>query len=228
MWHQFDSAQTCTNAMVTDIRFLLEKSLIEKNQAVLAVSGGRSPILLFQALSTQNIDWKKVHVILVDERYVEPDHPDSNERLVREHLLQNHASRAGFTGLAHQTTSLTGDVKQANQQLPDADIAVLGMGDDGHTASLFAHAPQLDRALALNGPDRPRYTQISPPDAPHERISMTLASLQRAGCLMLAIQGVAKRDVFERASLRPSADYPISFLTAKSWSGARLQVYWHP
>lgn len=228
MWHQFDSAQSSTNAMVADIRFLLEKSLIEKNRAVLAVSGGRSPVLLFQTLSTQDIDWEKAHVILVDERYVEPTHPDSNERLVREHLLQNHAASAEFTGLAHQTDSLEGDVEQANQVLPDADVIVLGMGDDGHTASLFAHAPQLERALALAGPDQPRYTQISPPDAPHERISMTLASLQRAGCLMLAIQGTAKRDVFERALLRRSADYPISFLTARSWPGARLQVYWNP
>lgn len=228
MWHQFDNAQTWTNAMVTDIRFLLEKSLIEKNQAVLAVSGGRSPIPLFQALSTQDIDWGKIHVILVDERYVEADHSNSNERLVRKHLLQNHASKAKFTGLAHQTSSLSGDVKQANKTLPDADIIILGMGEDGHTASLFAHAPQLERALALNDPNSPRYIQISPQAAPYERISLTLASLQRASCLMLAIQGPTKRDIFERALLRPSTDYPISLLTAKSWSGARLQVYWYP
>lgn len=228
MWHQFDNAQACTNAMVTDIRFLLEKALIEKNQAVLAVSGGRSPVHLFQALSTQDIEWGKIHVILVDERYVKPDHPDSNERLVRENLLQNRASKARFTGLAHQTESLSDDVKLANEHLPDADIVILGMGDDGHTASLFAHAPQLAEALAPNAPDRPRYVHISPSTAPHERISLTLASLQRAGCLILQIRGATKRDVLERASLRASTDYPISYLFAKSWPGAHLQIYWYP
>lgn len=227
MWHQFDSAQTCANALVTDIRFLLEKTLIEKDHAVLAVSGGRSPILLFDVLSTQDIEWEKIHIILVDERYVEPDHDDSNERLVREHLLQNHAANARFTGLAYQTDSLSSDVQKANNELPDADILILGMGDDGHIASLFPHAPQLQQALNIDT-DSPRYMHISPPEAPHERISMTLTAMHRTDCLMLEISGADRRDMIERASLRVSADSPISYLLAKKWSGARLQTYWRP
>lgn len=227
MWHQFDNAQTCANALVTDIRFLLEKTLIEKNHAVLAVSGGRSPLLLFQALSTQNLDWEKIHIILVDERYVEPDHEDSNERLVREHLLQNHAAKAQFTGLVYQTDTLSGDVNKANEHLPDADIIVLGMGDDGHIASLFPYAPQLRQALQVKT-DGPRYTAISPPAASHERISMTLSAMHRADCLVLEIGGATRRDMIERASLRVSDDSPASYLLAKNWSGAPLQIYWHP
>lgn len=227
MWHQFDNAQACADALVTDIRFLLEKTLIQKNHAVLAVSGGRSPVLLFQKLSTQDIAWENVHIILVDERYIEPDHDDSNEHLVRQHLLQNHAARATFTGLAYQTDSLKNDVQQANTQLPDADIVVLGMGEDGHIASLFPHAPQLTAAMNV-GRDCPRYTHISPPNAPYERISMTLAALHRADCLMLEIAGAGRRHIFERASVHAGSDYPISHVLATTWSGARLQVYWHP
>lgn len=227
MWHQFDHAQACANALATDIRFLLEKTLIEKNHAVLAVSGGRSPILLFQALSTQDIDWENIHIILVDERYVQPDHPDSNEALVRQHLLQNHAAKATFTGLAFQTDSLANDVAHANCQLPEADIVLLGMGDDGHIASLFPYAPQLKQALSPMT-DSPRYAHISPPHARHERISMTLAGLYRADCLLLEIGGATRRDIFERASLRVSSDYAISHLLAKTWAGAPLQVYWYP
>lgn len=227
MWHQFDNAQACTDALVTDIRFLLEKTLIQKNHAVLAVSGGRSPILLFQKLSTQDIAWENVHIILVDERYIETDHDDSNERLVRQHLLQNHAARATFTGLAYQTDSLKSDVLQANTQLPDADIVILGMGEDGHIASLFPHASQLAAALKV-GPDCPRYIHVSPPNAPYERISMTLAALHRADCLMLEMAGAARRHIFERASVHVSADYAISHLLATTWSGPRLQVYWNP
>lgn len=227
MWHQFDNAQTCADALVTDIRFLLEKTLIEKNEAVLAVSGGRSPILLFKALSRQKLEWEKVHVILVDERYVEPDHEDSNERLVRDHLLQNHAAKAKFTGLAYQTASLSGDVKNANEHLPDPDIIILGMGDDGHIASLFPYAPQLPHALNVKD-DSPRYSTISPPSAQHERISMTLAAMRRADCLVIQISGATQRDMIERASLRVSTDSPVSYLLAKNWSGAPLQIYWHP
>lgn len=228
MWHQFDSAQTCADALAEDIRFFLEKTLASKNHAVLAVSGGRSPIPLFKALSQHNISWDNVHVILVDERYVKPDHDDSNERLVRTHLLQNHAAKARFTGLAYQTESLQDDVRHANQELPPADIIVLGMGDDGHIASLFPHAPQLAQALVTKPGNNPSYTHISPPGAPHERISMTLAGMQKADCLILEINGATKRDVFGRAALRANADYPVSALLNKSWRGAPLQVYWHP
>lgn len=227
MWHQFDNAQSCADALVTDIRFLLEKTLIEKNHAVLAVSGGRSPILLFQALSTQDLEWEKIHIILVDERHVKPDHEDSNERLVREHLLQNHASKAQFTGLAYKTDNLSDDVKKANENLPDADIIVLGMGDDGHIASLFPHAPELPQALDIKA-DSPCYTAVSPPTTPYERISMTLAAMHRADCLVIEIGGAVRRDMIERASLRVSDDSPVSHVLAKNWSGAPLQIYWHP
>lgn len=227
MWHQFDNAQSSADALVTDIRFLLEKALIQKNRAVLAVSGGRSPIPLFQKLSTQDIAWENVHVILVDERYVRPDHEDSNEHLVRQHLLQNHAARAPFTGLAYQTDSLEKDVQKANTQLPDADIIILGMGDDGHIASLFPFAPQLRSAMET-GFDQPRYIHVTPLNAPYERISMTFAALHRAECLMLEIGGAARRHIFERASVHVSSDSPISQILATSWTGPLLQVYWHP
>lgn len=227
MWHQFDNAQACADALAADIRFMLEKTLIEKNHAVLAVSGGRSPVLLFQKLSIQDIAWENIHIILVDERYIEPDHDDSNEHLVRTHLLKNQAAKARFTGLAYQTDTLKNDVQQANAQLPDPDIAILGMGEDGHIASLFPYAPQLPSALKT-GPNEPRYTRISPPNAPYERISMTLAALHRADCLILEIAGPGRRHIFESASLRVSADAPISHVLTKNWSGARLQVYWHP
>lgn len=230
MWHQFDNAKTCAQALATDIGFLLEKSIIEKDQAVLAVSGGRSPIPVFQELSKRDLDWSKVHIILVDERYVPVDHDDSNEKLVRQYLLQGPAARAHFTGLAHQTSSLDGDVDKANTQLPDADIVLLGMGDDGHMASLFAHAPEFAQAIKTtsNGTAAPRYARISPPRAPHDRISMTLAALQRAGCLFLEIAGTTRRDVYERAAMQNSPDYPISYVLDKNWPGARVQTYWHP
>lgn len=228
MWHQFDNAEACARALTTDIRFLLEKTIIEKKQAVLAVSGGRSPIPIFTTLSKQNIDWTRVHIILVDERYVRPDHEDSNERLVRQYLLQDHAARARFTGLAYQTDTLDGDVDKANAELPDADIILLGMGDDGHIASLFAHANEFDQAMHISTDHQPRYAKISPPSAPHERISMTLAALQRADCLLLEIAGTTRRDVFERAAMQNSPDYPISYLLDSDWGGARVQTYWHP
>lgn len=227
MWHQFDDAQSATAALVADIRFMLEKMIIEKDHAVMAVSGGASPIPLFEALSEVDIEWHKIQIILVDERYVDPQDPDSNEGLVRRHLLRHHAAKAEFTGLVQQGKSLDEDVRLANK-LPVPDLVILGMGEDGHMASLFPHAGQLTQALDTHGEAAARYTRLTPPKAPHERISMTLSALQQADCLILEIQGATKREVLERASLRVSDDYPISHLLGKSWTGARLQIYWHP
>lgn len=228
MWHQFDNARTCAEALATDICFLLEKAIIEKGQAVLAVSGGRSPVPVFKELSSRDINWEHVHIILVDERHVPPEHEDSNENLVRQHLLQDHAARASFTGLAFQTDSLQGDVDKANAELPDADIALLGMGADGHIASLFAHAPEYRQATDPRANGNDRYIAIRPKRAPHDRISMTLNALQRAGCLLLEISGTTRRDVFERAAMGNSPDYPVGHLLDRTWSGPRVQTYWYP
>src|SRR3546814_9965188 len=100
MWHEFNSNHEYIQAMVRDISAALRQSIAATDRAGLAVSGGRSPVPLFAALSATALPWAKVHITLVDERYVAPDHPDSNEHLVRTHLLKNLAAAATFTGLA--------------------------------------------------------------------------------------------------------------------------------
>src|SRR5690625_500926 len=122
MWHQFDNARTCAEALATDICFLLEKAIIEKGQAVLAVSGGRSPVPVFKELSSRDINWEHVHIILVDERHVPPEHEDSNENLVRQHLLQDHAARASFTRPACQTERMQRAVAHPNTAQPTAAV----------------------------------------------------------------------------------------------------------
>ncbi|MGB3290172.1 MAG: 6-phosphogluconolactonase [Burkholderiaceae bacterium] len=222
-WHEFDSGADAVRAMARDISAVLRQEIATTGSAGLAVSGGHSPLPLFETLSAMRLPWKDVRITLVDERHVAPDHPDSNELLVRTHLLKNQASAAAFTGLAGRGLDLRDDVARANRETDGITLAVLGMGEDGHTASLFPGAPQLERALDPDQADR--YIAITPPSAPHERISMTLAALLQTRRIMLAVAGPAKRAVFDQACRQATPAMPVSYVIAQT--GVPFDVYWN-
>lgn len=224
MWHEFTSSADCVDAMVRDIGKQLQREVNETGTATLAVSGGRSPIPLFQALAQTELPWRQITVALVDERHVPLDHPDSNEKLVRSYLLQNKAAQAKFAGLVSDPDDIAASVSQANTQRNDLTMVILGMGDDGHTASLFPEAPQLAQGLA---PDQvKRYLHMTPGTAAHERISMTLAAMLGSKRIVLAIAGEHKRRVYEEAAQQVTRTLPISYVIAQK--GVPLDVYWHP
>lgn len=222
--HEYQTPQAYVQALIQVIATTLGRAIEQDGRAALAVSGGRSPIPVFDALSKVDLPWEAVHIMLVDERFVPPDHPDSNERLVRDHLLRNKAAAARFTGLVSQANDIQASVRQANTLDDRITLALLGMGDDGHTASLFPGAKQLAAGLAPDA--NQRYLHVTPPQAPHERISMTLATLLSSERLILAISGQDKRHVLNCAAQGTNAELPISYVLNQS--GVLLDVYWHP
>lgn len=224
MWHCYPDPDECVTALVSHISTQLQQAIVAEGRAGLAVSGGKSPIALFQRLSQAPLPWEHVHITLVDERFVAPAHQDSNENLVRRHLLINQASAARFTGLATGSQDIDHAVALANQQSHAITVLILGMGDDGHTASLFAQAPQLPAALDMTTPWR--FMHISPPAAAHERISMTLAAILQAKVLLLPIAGDHKRDVCLQAKLQATPSLPVSYVLAQT--GVPVHVYWNP
>lgn len=224
MWHEHSGLDPCIGALAQDITRQIQAHLQQAEVCSVALCGGRSPIPLFQRLAQADLEWSRVRLRLVDERYVPPDHPDSNERLVREHLLVGKAAAADFRGLYVPGASIDVAVDQANA---DADgqpfhLAVLGMGDDGHTASLFPGAAQLESALAR---EAACYLHVTPPEASHERITMSLAALFSTQRLLLYISGTQKRRVFETADQGATRRLPISYLLAEP--GVSLDVHWH-
>jgi 6-phosphogluconolactonase len=224
MWNCYPDSDECVAALVRHIAAQLQQAVADEGRAGLAVSGGKSPIALFQRLSQTPLPWEHIHVTLVDERFVPPDHPDSNESLVRRHLLINQASAASFTGLATDPHNIDRAVAVANQQAHAITVLILGMGDDGHTASLFPGAPQLSAVLDTNTPWR--FMHISPPAAAHERISMTLAAILQAKQIILPIAGDHKRDVCLRAEQQATPSLPVSYVLAQT--GVPVHVYWNP
>ncbi|NYT63835.1 6-phosphogluconolactonase [Alcaligenaceae bacterium] len=223
MWHAFNTQEAYLTGLVNKVSTTLRQAIAMQGSAGLAVSGGKSPIPMFQHLSQADLPWEKIHISLVDERLVAPDSPDSNEYLVRQHLLVNRASQATFTGLVSDPGNIEHCVEQANKQSRVINLALLGMGDDGHTASLFPGAPQLPLALSAKQPQR--YLHISPPTAPYERISMTLSAILKVQHIVLAIAGDHKRLVFKQAAQLATPALPVSYLITQT--GTPFDTYWH-
>ncbi|SUX29542.1 6-phosphogluconolactonase [Chromobacterium vaccinii] len=221
-WLEFPDAAQQTDALANSIAARLAAAIESRGQAALAVSGGKSPIPLFKLLSEMAIDWARVTVTLVDERFVAPDHADSNGALVREHLLQGRAATARFLPLVRAVANIDAEVAADNRDFIAPDVAILGMGEDGHTASLFPGAPEL--AAGLDPANPAPFLAVTPQTAPHRRVSLSYAALLQAGCLILSIQGAKKREVLEAAARGPDDALPISHFLAQD--KVPLDVYW--
>lgn len=225
--HDFDSRDALTDALAGEILSRLKADIETKGEAGLAVSGGRTPVALFQALSQADLDWSKVIVTLVDERWVSPDHDDSNEKLVRTHLLQNKAAVARF--IPHKTAAESpfeaeSELNKALAALPDRlTVSILGMGEDGHAASFFPGADTL--AKALDAGLHSDCCAVVPKTAPHPRMTLTLQRILRSDWIVLHLTGAGKKPVLEAAL----GDGPVTELPVRSvlkQNQTPVSVYW--
>ena len=181
----------------------------------------------FEALSSVDLPWDRGTVTLVDERRVPPDAERSTERLVRAHLLQGKAAAATFVGLYRG-----GADEHADRDLAEAALGampwpltavVLGMGDDGHTASFFPDGDNL--ATCLDPAGSRRVETIRAPAAVEPRVTLTLPALLSAQTIALHIEGVGKRAVLDRARQPgPEVELPVRAVLAR----APVEVFWCP
>ncbi|KVD54164.1 6-phosphogluconolactonase [Burkholderia ubonensis] len=219
--HAFDTQEAQGDALAQAVGDALRAVLARPARATLAVSGGTSPRPFLQTLSHAALDWASVDVTLVDDRWVPEDDAASNARLVRDTLLQHAAAPATFLPLVDTGAALETHVAALNanpaHRLPD--VAVLGMGEDGHTASIFADAPEWDHAITT----AERFVAVHPGAAPHARVSFSLDALKRIDRLFLLIAGNRKREVLEAAASSPQKNAISQLANDK---GTQLDVYW--
>jgi 6-phosphogluconolactonase len=207
----------------------LRIAIAARGLASLVVSGGKSPIKLFELLRAENLDWSRVCVALVDERWVEPTDPESNEKLVRDYLLKEAAAAARFIGLKNGApTPDLGAVSawETFARVPRPfDAVVLGMGDDGHTASLFPRSPNL--SSALNPAAVAGCVGMWSPVAPHPRLSLNLSALLDSRRIALLLTGAQKWKVYCAASGDgPAEEMPIRAVLRQRHTP--VEVMWAP
>ena len=226
---KFESSDALARALAAQIAASLAAAVAARGLASLVVSGGKSPIRLFELLREEKLDWSRVCIALADERWVDSNDPDSNEKLVRDHLLRGPAAAAKFHGLKNGApTPDMGAVSawETFARVPRPfDAVVLGMGDDGHTASLFPGSPNLPRALnpaAVAG-----CVGMWAPVAPQPRLSLNLSALLDSRRVVLLIGGAGKwRTFLAAAAPGPVEDMPVRAVLRQTRTP--LQVMWAP
>ena len=197
---EFENTSAQDAELVSKVVDLLSMAIEQHGSASLVVSGGRTPKGFFHLLSQEFLDWSKVTVTLADERWVDADHKDSNEKLVQENLLINEACVARFVALKNSATSAQAGETSIDQDLSAIGrftLVILGMGDDGHTASLFPGSEALN--IGLDMESGRQCIAVQPLDAPHERMSMTLPRLLDSEQIIVHISGENKGKVLAMA-----------------------------
>ena len=200
----------------------LVRQLGEQERASLVVTGGSSPERCYTTLARVEMPWQRVDVLMSDDRWVSPTHDDSNEKLVRETLLQGAAAKAVLHPFFDDGAAMKERCEQFERELADLPkpfaCSLLGMGEDGHVASLFADAENFAQGIDVDG--KTQCVPVSTAASPHDRISLTMAALLQSAVIVLLFFGKAKHDVFEQAKASPTA-YPVSRLLHQD----RVPVY---
>jgi len=214
-FRQFSGRGPLAKALADAVMRRLQAAVDQRGIACLAVSGGSTPAMFFGLLSERPFAWDKVRITLVDERWVPEDDARSNALMVKTLLLQNQAAAATFVPLHNAAATPELGVRETKRMAggiaENLDVAILGMGTDGHTASLFPAGDRLTEAVDPRC--RALFLAMNAPGLDTPRITMTAPVLLNARALFLHIEGTEKRAVLDKALQDgPVAEMPIRAL----------------
>lgn len=227
--HRFATMDALQSAAVQAIKSAIVAGVAARGTASLALSGGTTPVGLYEALSHLDLPWSQVQLTLTDERWVPVDDPASNEAMVRRTLLRGPAATARFTGLKCNTESPEDAevlIDRALRTLAQPfDLVLLGMGDDAHTASLFPGGVGLEAAMDMTGPLKAR--AVHPAMEGPARLSLSLPALLQSRQMILLLKGASKWAVYQDAlNDGPVLEAPVRGILHQNQ--VPVAVYWAP
>jgi len=197
--HNFDDLAQQSQHLADVVAQILRTQIEKNGSASIAVSGGSTPKKMFELLSKKELNWASVAITLVDDRWLANDQADSNQQLVEKNLLQNHAAKAQFIPLYQEGLNAFEASDKVNAIFTNIkqpfDVVLLGMGNDGHTASLFPCCEQIDQGLNTSA----TYLATQPTTAPYERMSLSAQAIEAASHLFLQLKGADKQDTLSKA-----------------------------
>ena len=225
-FYSTNNSESLASDLCQSIGEILTEAIRKRGRASMAVSGGGTPTPLFKEFSLLSIDWAKVDLTLVDDRWVDAKNSDSNELLVRTHLIKNKATKVNFIPLKNDSKTAKEGQKISEEMLKNItlpfDVVVLGMGSDGHTASLFPCSEELPNAMDLNNSNY--LISTSPKTAPYQRLSLTARVIIDAKNVFLHLNGSSKLHTLESAmEYKDSSRMPIYTFLENG-----LSIYWSP
>ena len=203
-FHNFEDASLLDSTLAQQIKDVLENAVRQRGHAYLVVSGGKTPVELFKTLAQTKMPWDQITITLADERCVGADHKDRNEHLVKHFLLQHEARTAKFLSLYDEHIHIAESLQKtacAIASLPTFDAVILGMGEDGHTASLFPCSNELGQGMDNNADV---VLLVTPQTAPHQRVSLSKKRLLDSRVIFLHLVGQKKRSVLNQALVEPN------------------------
>lgn len=228
-WWDADDAAEMAAAVAGDVQFIIESALDARGQALIAVPGGKTPAPILERLAKARLDWKRVTIIPTDDRLVKVDSPLSNAAMIARIFLPRGARvlPIGSDNADYKAAGRAADARLQDIQWPP-DLVWLGIGEDGHTASMFP-GPDLDEAL--NGPRERRALGVMPdplpPEAPVARVTLSKAAIASARTVLLVLAGDAKKAVLEKAiEDGPLSDVPIGRVLAELT--VPIDIHWCP
>lgn len=230
VWHAFGDSARMACALADALQAVVDAAVRARGLATLGLAGGSTPMAAYADLAGRGLPWPQVSLVLIDERFVPERDPQSNAGTIKRAFAPVLPELGALVGLYHPAGDIAAAAAQADADIRARigvlDAVVIGMGADGHIASLFAESPDYEAAMAPTADDAVRPIRFTPPSGKPDRLSFTLPRLLSARAALLCITGTDKRDVLERSLDGRAPHYAVAHFLA-AYRGP-VDIFWSP